>query len=232
MSNVIYTVGMPTYDWNALYRSALQSGVFNVTDNSPQTSISLTTGTTVLVISGIDLRADAARNMTSGDITGLVVFSDGQEVARIENFVTAGSYTDLQTILTEFDNPAPNEGVIGFALANLLLMEPIDVAGSADRDVFGSSIVGGDTVALNEGNDAYILDTPAAAVTLDGGSGNDFLQMGFQRTNGVVIDFGTGEVIERGTLNLLANFTSFESGLRPAFQPVSRQYRGVSCQPV
>lgn len=212
MSNVIFTVGMPIYDWNALYRSALQSGVFNVTDNSPQTSISLTTGTTVLVISGIDLRADAARNMTSGDITGLVVFSDGQEVARIENFVTAGSYTDLQTILTEFDNPAPNEGVIGFALANLLLMEPIDVAGSADRDVFGSSIVGGDTVALNEGNDAYILDTPAAAVTLDGGSGNDFLQMGFQRTNGVVIDFGTGEVIERGTLNLLANFTSFESG--------------------
>ncbi|MGV8833186.1 MAG: calcium-binding protein [Devosia sp.] len=212
MSNVTLTVGMPTYDWNALYQTALQSGTFNITDNSSQTSLTLTTGSTQLVIQGIDLRADGARHLTAGSITGWIVSSAGQEVARIENFSVPGSFVDLQTVLSELEAPAPNYAAINDALANLLMMEPFTVVGSNDRDVFGTSLVGGDVVNLNGGNDAYIIDAPASAVSVDGGNGRDYMQIGLVLGTGVVLDFGAGQVLNRDTFDVLANFTSFEDG--------------------
>lgn len=211
MSNVLFTAGEPTYNWQALYQAALDLGTFDITDNSPQAVLTLTVGTTQLVIEGVGLQANGARSLTAGAITGFILRSGAQEIVRIDAYANPPDFSTLQTILTEYDQPVPNFAAIGAATAALLLLEPLNVTGSNDREVFGSSLVGGDTGNLNGGNDVYVLDMPAAAVTMDGGAGRDFLQIGNQnRTNGVHINFESGEVRDSDTQNLLANVAGFE----------------------
>jgi len=211
LSNVVFTVGEPTYSWNAIYQTVLDLGTFNITDNSPQTTLTMTApGGLQIVIAGTNLRADGARHLTAGNITGFTVISDGQEVVRIDQLTTAGNFADLQTVLTGFDQPGPDFAAIQAGIAALLLMQPFNVIGSNDRDQFGTSIVGGDVVVLNGGNDAYIIDTPAAAVTVDGGSGYDYLDFGFQRSAGVIVDFDSGQARDMASFALFANFSDFE----------------------
>lgn len=212
MSDFIFTVGEPTYNWNTLFASVLDLGTFNITNNTPQTSLTLTIGTTQLVINGTGLQADASRHLTAGSIVSVVLTSNGQEVVRAQNFAAPHSFAELQALLTEYDKPVPDPLVISAALAQFALMEPANVTGSNDRDVFQTSIVGGDVVNLNGGNDAYIILRPATAVTVDGGSGNDFLQIESGGNSGVNFNFGTGEVRVNDTYDLLASFTSFEAG--------------------
>ena len=113
---MVFTVGEPTYNWHGLYQVALQSGPFNITDNSPPSELVLTIGTTQLVVQGIGLRADSSRHLSAGSIADL---------------------------LTELDKPAPDSLVVNQAAANLLLLEPFNVTNSNDRDCFGASLTGG-----------------------------------------------------------------------------------------
>jgi Ca2+-binding RTX toxin-like protein len=171
MANLNYSVGEPTYDWYELIDGALDNGTFGVIGGSHAT-LSLTFGTTTLVLNGTGLSASGARVLASGTITSMTLIENGTTVVTADTFSPAVTASSIQTVLAAFDGGGLS---IEQALFILFGSQPMTIQGSTDRDVLFSGS-GNDVIDAGGGSDN--INTGAGNDVVDAGSGDDFIRGG------------------------------------------------------
>jgi Ca2+-binding RTX toxin-like protein len=171
MANLNYSVGEPTYDWYELIDGALDNGMFGVIGGSHAT-LSLTSGTTTLVLNGTGLSASGARVLASGTITSMTLIENGTTVVTADTFSPAVTASSIQSVLAAFDGGGLS---IEQALFILFGSQPMNIQGSTDRDVLFSGS-GNDVIDAGGGSDN--ISTGAGNDVVDAGSGDDFIRGG------------------------------------------------------
>lgn len=207
MTNIVFSAGRPTFDWRILLDSLLDSGTFNVTDNSPQPQLILASGNLSIVIDGTDLTANGPRNLTGGTYSALTLISGGQTIATFNGFSGPQPVSELQTVIDLYDAPVYDNAAVNAALDAIMRTEALVVTGSSQGESVFGSLVGGDLLELGDGDDDVLVGAGATS-HYDGGNGFDMIAFA-STTVGATVDLDGGEIRD-GSNALLATIENFE----------------------
>lgn len=172
--------GQPEFDISSLLNDVFANGTFNNVGTGPQTSLSLTSGTLVLVLTGTGLTADTARHLTAGTITGMQLFSGPDLIIEENTFTTAPGFAPLNDIIAAYD--LADEEAMDDAINAFFFGEGLTVNGSnAGFDDLPTSDF--NDIVNGNGGDEFIEGSTGTDV-INGGSEYDVL--GFHWLGGSV----------------------------------------------
>ena len=205
MANLVYSVGLPDFDWQAAALDALSNGEFQTVALN-QTSVVLKSGLNEITIVGTNLDVSDVRQIDAGSITSVTLMIDGTTVAVSDAFTVARTFTALQNLL-DVDLSSPESAYL--AEQALFAPEAMDIiSGSIDSEAligsaFADSIDGGggsDTILGGNGMD-----------TIDGGDGYDWVSSREEEGgSGIVVDVDAGQITDTyGNIDTVLNVEGF-----------------------
>ncbi len=167
MATVTHFFGQPTYDWRNALDNALSNGNLSPVGAAPRTILNLTSGTTVLTITGTGLVASNSGTLSAGTITGFTLKVGGVTILTENGFGSPVGFADFNTLMLAYNGGTQQDRDDAWDLT--FGKEGLTVNGSnADFEQMRGSDFN-DTFFTNGGDD-FVLGG-AGIDTINGGSG-------------------------------------------------------------
>lgn len=167
MAIITHFFGQPTYDWQNALDNALSNGSLSPVGAAPRTILNLTSGSTVLVITGTGLVASNSGTLSAGSITGFTLKVGGVTILTENTFGSPVGFADFNTLMLAYNGGTQDDRDDAWDIT--FGKEGLTVNGSTANfeQLRGSDF--NDTFFTNGGDD-FVLGS-AGIDTINGGNG-------------------------------------------------------------